>query len=60
MTKRQRTDTNCPHCGLIVTASERRAGHHVCARRADPDHARTMRDQAVADAKAAPRPKETT
>ena len=26
----------------------------------DPDHARTMRDQAKADAKAADRPKETT
>jgi hypothetical protein len=35
-------------------------GKQHCARRADPDHARTMRDQAVAAAKAAPRPKETT
>ena len=60
MATKRRTDTNCPRCGLIVTASERRAGDHVCARRADPDHARAMRDQAKADAKAAPRPKETT
>jgi hypothetical protein len=60
MTRRERTDLNCPRCGLIVTASEHRAGHHVCARRADPDHARAMRDQAKAEAKAAGRPKETT
>ena len=57
---RKRTEVNCPRCGLICPPSERRAGHHVCARRADPDHARAMRDQAKADAKAAGRPKETT
>jgi hypothetical protein len=47
----------CKRCGHFVT--EPNHDEH-CARRADPDHARAMRDQAVADAKAASRPKETT
>jgi hypothetical protein len=47
----------CKRCGHFVT--EPNHGEH-CARRVDPDHARTMRDQAVAAARAAPRPKETT
>jgi hypothetical protein len=46
----------CKRCGGFVT--EPNHDEH-CARRADPDHARTMRDQAVAAAKAASRPKET-
>jgi hypothetical protein len=49
-------DMRCPNCGLWITLWE----DHACARRADPDHARAMRDRAVAAAKAASRPKETT
>ena len=50
------SDMRCPRCGFWVVTGEL----HECLRRADPDHARAMRDQAKADAKAAGRPKETT
>lgn len=49
-------DVNCPHCGLICPPSERRAGHHVCARRADPEVAAAYAASARAAAAAAARP----
>jgi hypothetical protein len=49
-------DMRCRQCDAWLVGGE----IHSCRDRADPDHARAMRDQAKADAKTAPRPKETT
>jgi hypothetical protein len=56
---RRTVDMRCQHCNAwLIDPLE--IATHSCKDRADPDHARTMRDQTVAAAKAAGRPKETT